>query len=269
MSLSQTLEVRRPRPWARREWRLPAWPAALLLPMLGLLLWAVAAREGWLAANVLPAPVEVWLTLGEIWASGELLDHALWSMGRVVQGFAIGATAGLTLGAAMALSPRVEAYLRPSFLAVAQVPVIGWVPLLMLPLGIGEALKLVIIAKAAFVPVAINTQDGIRAVPRGLVEVAGAYRYSRAQLLRHVVFPAAVPPVFTGIRYGLTNCWKALVAVELLASSEGLGYLLVWGRQMFQMDLVIAGILVIAAIGLAFDTSLARLERRLQRWRAA
>ncbi|WP_431285717.1 ABC transporter permease [Humitalea sp. 24SJ18S-53] len=250
-------------------WRLPTWPSALVVPLAGLLLWVIAARAGWLTPAILPAPAEVWATLGELWKSGDLQSHALWSMGRVAQGFAIGALAGLALGAAMALSPRVDDYLRPSFLAIAQVPVIGWVPLLMLPLGIGEALKIVIIAKAALVPIAINTHAGIRAVPRGFVEVGTAFRYSRLQLLRHVVLPAAIPPVFTGVRYGLTSCWKALVAVELLASAEGLGFLLVWGRQMFQMDLVVAGILVIATIGLLFDGTLALLERRLQRWRPA
>lgn len=265
MSASLTLKIRP----AARGWRLPAWPAALLLPISLLLLWVVAAQAGWLTPAILPAPGEVWATLVDLWHSGELGEHALRSMARVAQGFVIGTAGGLLLGAAMALSPRADDYLRPSFLAIAQVPVIGWVPLLMLPLGIGEALKVVIIAKAALVPVTINTREGIRAVPPGWIEVADVFRYSRAQLLRRVVLPAAVPSVFTGIRYGLTSCWKALVAVELLASAEGLGFLLVWGRQMFQMDVVIVGILVIAAIGLLLDTSLAWLERRLQRGRRA
>jgi sulfonate transport system permease protein len=245
------------------------WPAALLLPAALLALWAAADAVGWLNPAILPAPGDVAATLADLWRSGELGEHAARSLFRVLAGFAIGAGAGLLLGAAMALSQRAEDYLRPSFLAVAQVPVIGWVPLLMLPLGIGEALKIVIIAKAALVPVTLNTRDGIPAVPPGWIEVARVFRYSRAQLLRRVVLPAAVPPIFTGIRYGLTSCWKALVAVELLASAEGLGFLLVWGRQMFQMDVVIAGILVIAAIGLLLDGSLAGLERRLQRGRVA
>ncbi len=266
MSASVALAARQT---SRRAWRLPTWPVALVLPMLGLVAWSVAARQGWLTPAILPAPIEVWQTLVELWRSGDLQNAALWSMGRVAQGFAIGASAGLLLGAAMALSPRTEDYLRPSFLAIAQVPVIGWVPLLMIPLGIGEALKIVIIAKAALVPVTLNTFAGIRAVPRGFVEVGAAFTYSKAQLLRHVVLPAAVPPVFTGIRYGLTSCWKALVAVELLASSEGIGYLLVWGRQMFQMDLVVAAIVIVALVGLVFDGVLAAIERHLQRWQSA
>ena len=265
--LATTLPGTTPRPAA--VWRPPAWPAALLLPAMGLLLWTLAVREEWLPPGILPAPVDVWLTLRELAQSGDLAVHCAWSIGRVAQGFAIGSGLGLLLGIAMALSPRIEDYLRPTFLAIAQVPVIGWVPLLMLPLGIGEALKIVIISKAALVPVTLNTRDAIRNLPRQWLEVAAVLRYGRWQMLRRVVLPATVPPVFTGLRYGLTSCWKALVAVELLASSEGLGYLLLWGRQMFQMDLVIAGILVIAAIGLAFDAGLARVEGRLQRWRAA
>jgi sulfonate transport system permease protein len=257
----------------RRRPRLPAWPAALAtglaVPAAALALWALAARGGWLPPQILPAPELVLETFADLWRAGDILENAGVSLARVLQGFALGGLAGLALGAAMALSRPVEQTIRPTFLAFAQVPTIGWVPLLMLPLGIGEPLKVVIIAKAAMVPVALNALDGIRAVPRGWLEVGAVYRYGRAQLLRRIVLPAAVPPVFTGVRYGLTNCWKALVAVELLASSEGLGHLLVWGRQMFQMDVVLATIAVIAAVGYALDLALAAGERRLQRWREA
>jgi sulfonate transport system permease protein len=83
------------------------------------------------------------------------------------------------------------------------------------------------------------------------------------------VLPASVPSIFTGIRYGLTNAWLALVAVELLASSEGLGYLIVWGRQLFQLDLVIMAMILVGVIGFALDWILGLVERRLQRWEVA
>ncbi len=252
---------------ARRPLRLPTWPIGLIVPLLALALWSLSAQRGWLPPQVLPAPAEVWLTLEDLWRSGDLVSHLGISLLRVAQGFGVGAAIGLALGTAMGLSRTIEAYVRPLFVAVAQVPTIGWLPLLMLPLGIGEALKVVIIAKAALVPVTLNTLDGIRGVPPAWREVGAVFRYDRFQLLRHVILPAAVPPIFTGVRYGLTNSWKALVAVELLASAEGIGYLLVWGRQMFQMDLVIAGMVVIAAVGLLFDGALALVEQRLQRWR--
>ena len=161
----------------------------------------------------------------------------------------------------------IEDYLGPVFKALSQVPVLGFVPLAMMVFGIGEALKVVIIAQASLVPVAIATLKGIRSVPRAYVDVARAFRFSYPQLLRRVMLPAAVPSIFVGIRNGLTQAWLSLVTVELLASSEGLGFLIVWGRQLFQLDLVIAAILVVGVVGLVLDKGLAAIEARLLRWR--
>ena len=202
-----------------------------------------------------------------MWASGDLQGHIAISLLRVIEGFAVGAVLGLALGVAMGLSPVVDDYTRPLFTAVAQIPSLGWIPFLMMIFGIGETLKIVVIAKAAFVPMTLNTAAGIRGIPRGYAEVADALRFTRWQRLRLLVLPGAIAPIFTGIRYGLTHAWLALVAVELLASSEGLGYLLVYGRQMFWLDTVIMAMIVIGLIGFVLDKGLERLEIRMQRWR--
>ncbi|WP_348629371.1 ABC transporter permease [Methylobacterium sp. 17Sr1-1] len=239
----------------------------LLVPLGLLVAWAAAAASGWLPEQILPAPRIVAETLVEMVRSGELAQHAGISGLRVLAGFSLGAGFGLLLGGAMGLSRRVEDAVSPLFTALAQVPTLGWIPLLMLFLGIGETLKIVVIAKAALVPVTLNTAAGIRAIPEGYREVARAYRFTRVQTLRRLILPASVPPVFTGIRYGLTKAWTALVAVELLASAEGLGYLLVWGRQMFWLDTMIVAMALIGLVGVAMDAVLARIEARLQLWR--
>ena len=239
----------------------------LIFPAVTLPIWIIGSERGWLAEQILPRPADVLHTLNEMLASGELAQHAGISLLRVLLGFAVGAGAGLALGAAMGLSRRVDDHVRPLFTAIAQVPALAWIPLAMLLLGIGETLKIVVIAKAAFVPVAMNTSAGIANVPRALVEVGETFRFSPLQMLRHVVLPGAVPPIFTGLRYGLTHAWIALVSVELLASSEGLGYLLVWGRQMFWLDTVLVAMIVIGIIGFASDKLLTAVEARLQRWR--
>ena len=92
-------------------------------------------------------------------------------------------------------------------------------------------------------------------------------RFTALQRLRLVILPAAVAPVFTGIRYGLTKAWTALVAVELLAAAQGLGFLLVWSRQMFWLDMMLFAMIVIGLVGFLMDYGLARVESRLQRWR--
>jgi sulfonate transport system permease protein len=244
---------------------LTATAAALLVPLL--LVWNLASAQGWLPSQILPPPAAVVEIAREMLSSGELWSHASISAFRVFAGFAIGAGLGLALGLAMGLSEPVDDYVKPLFTAIAQVPTLGWIPLLMLFLGIGETLKLVVIAKAAFVPMVLNTSAGIRAIPRGYVEVAEVFRFTRWQTLRHLILPGAVPPIFTGIRYALTKAWTALVAVELLASSAGLGYLLVWARQMFWLDTMILAMLIIGIVGYLMDRGLAAIETRLQAWR--
>ncbi|WP_437678767.1 ABC transporter permease [Sorangium sp. So ce131] len=241
----------------------------LIFPAALLLAWSFAAQRELVPPQILPAPGLVWQTLTELASSGDLHTNILISLERVFGGFAAGGAAGLVLGIAMGLSRRIEDYLHPFFRAVAQVPVLGWLPLLMMLVGIGEALKLIIIATASLVPVALNTLQGIKGVPRSYIEVARVFRFSHAALLRKVVLPAAVPSIAVGIRYGLTQAWLSLVTVELLASSEGVGFLIVWGRQLFQLDVVLAAILVVGILGLALDKGLALIEARLLRWRRA
>jgi sulfonate transport system permease protein len=239
----------------------------LLLPASLLLLWSVASAKQWAPPQILPAPATVVDTLAEQLRSGDLFLNLGISLGRVIAGFAVGGALGLVLGIAMGLSRTVEDYLHPLFKAVSQVPVLGWLPLAMMMLGIGESLKVAIIAHASLVPVALNALKGIRGVSRNYIEVAQVFKFSRRQLLTKVVLPAAVPSIFVGIRYGITQAWLSLVTVELLASSEGLGFMIVWGRQLFQLDLVLSAILVVGAVGLVIDKSLELLESRLLRWR--
>lgn len=260
-------------PPAPPERRSPLWPTlrgwllAWPLPLAVLALWWLAARNAWIAPQVLPSPEAVALTLQEAARSGELWANLQISLLRVLAGFGVGLVGGLLLGVAMGLSPTVKDYVYPTFKAFSQVPVLGWLPLLMLLVGIDEALKIILISKAALVPIALNTLKGIQNVPTRYIEVARVLKFTRWQLLRKVVFPAALAPIWNGVRYGLTHAWLALVVVELLASSEGLGFMIVYGRQLFQLDVVLAAVVVVGAVGYLLDKLLAVIERRLLVWR--
>ena len=247
---------------AARDWLL-AWP----LPLTLLALWWIAARNEWIAPQVLPSPEAVAATFRDLFVSGELWSNLQVSLLRVLGGFAAGLVGGLALGVAMGLSPTVKDYVYPIFKAFSQVPVLGWLPLLMLLVGIDEALKIILIGKAALVPIALNTYKGIQGVPTRLIEVGRVLGFDRRQMLARIVFPAALAPIWGGIRYGLTHAWLALVVVELLASSEGLGYLIVYGRQLFQLDVVLAAVAVVGIVGYALDKALAAVEARLLHWR--
>lgn len=260
---TRTPRRRRESLWPQIKRLLLAWPFPLAL----LALWALASANEWVPPQILPSPATVAATFVDLLKSGELEDNTLISLQRVLYGFAAGGSIGLLLGVGMGLSPLFKDYVYPTFKAFAQVPALGWLPLLMMLVGIDEALKIILIAKAAAVPIALNTYKGMQGVPTRYIEVARVYRFSRWQLLRRVVFPAAFPTIWNGIRYGLTHAWLALVIVELLASSEGLGFLIVYGRQLYQLDVVLAAVVVVGAVGFALDKVLALIEVRLLRWR--
>ncbi|GAB7539949.1 ABC transporter permease [Burkholderia sp. 22PA0099] len=246
-------------------WIIAPW----LLPAVLFALWTIGCERGWIAPQILPPPEAVWQTLAELARSGDLLSNTWISLQRVLFGFAAGSLAGFAIGAWLGLSRTAEAYVLPSFNAIVQIPVLGWLPFLLLLVGVGEPLKIILIAHAALVPVAMSTLQGFRETPPALDEAARVFGYSRLQRIVHVVLPAAVPTLATGVRLGFTKAWLALVVVELVASSEGLGYLIVYGRQLFQLDLVMAAVVIVGAIGYAINRLLDALEARLRRGRAS
>jgi sulfonate transport system permease protein len=239
-----------------------------LLPLALLGLWYLGTERGWLSEQVLPPPTFVYQTLGDLISTGDLWLNASASLQRVLVGFLIGSGLGVSLGLVMGLSKTVEDYLLPTFNALVQIPVLGWMPFALLLFGIGEPLKYVLIAHAALVPVTLCTLQAFHQVPKRLLEVGRAYGFSQRQIVTDIVLPSAVAPIFTGLRLGFTKAWLSLVVVELLASSEGLGYLIAYGRQLFQLDLVMAAVVVVGTVGLLIDRGFEFIERRLNKGRA-
>ncbi|NHB59063.1 ABC transporter permease [Acinetobacter sp. 194] len=237
------------------------WICGIALPLLVLCIWWIAAKQHWLPEQILPAPQLVWSTTIELWQSGDLQFNFLVSAKRILWSVLLGVGIGLGLGAWFALSTRAQRFVYPTIQLVAQFPIIGWIPLLMIFLGIDEALKIVAISLAVVSPVLIATFKGIQQVPQHLLEVAKVYQFSKWQTLSKVVIPASLPATISGIRQGGMQAWLALVFVELLASSEGIGFLMVWGRQLMQMDIVFMGIIFIGLTGFALDSFLAIFER--------
>ena len=250
----------------RRKLRLPRAALGLLLPVLALLAAEAGVRSGLIPANLLPAPSEIAATIASLAQQG-LGGHVLASTVRVAIGFTGGALLAIVLGAAVGLNRTVEALLDPTFQALRAIPSLAWVPLLLLWLGIDEAPKLVLIGVGAFFPVYMGVASGIRDVDRKLIDAARMYRLSRPALARRVLLPAALPSIFTGLRNGLSLAWMFMVAAELIAASQGLGYLLSDGRETSRADIVLAAIVLLALLGKASDSLMQRLENRLLAWR--
>jgi sulfonate transport system permease protein len=238
-----------------------------LAPAGILLVWIICSQHRWIPEQILPKPRLVYQTFLNYLSDGTLLSDTLISLKRVAEGFALGGLLGTVFGTMIGISNTVRSYFEPTFLALSQVPAFGWAPLIILLVGIDEAFKVSLIAWAACIPAVLNTSQGIWEVPLAYRELGQIYRLGRWQTLRTIVLPAAVPAIFVGLREALANSWQTLVAAELLASSEGLGYLMSWGRQLFQLEVVITAMIVVGAIGLSLNLLFRGFERRLQRWR--
>jgi sulfonate transport system permease protein len=238
----------------------------LIVP-LGLLgAWTLSAMTGALPEQILPPPWVVLDTIRDGVQDGSLLSGTVTSLRRVAEGFAAGALAGLALGVLTGLSKTLRDYVDPLFLALSQVPTLGWLPIMVLFVGLDEGLKVIVIGWSAFIPVVLNTAQGVRDVPQAYIELGRVLSFGRWSTLTTIVLPSAVPSIFTGLREGLANSWQTLVAVELIASFEGLGYLMAYGRQLFQLELVLSAMIVVGLIGLLIHGALTLVESRLQRW---
>jgi sulfonate transport system permease protein len=245
---------------------LPQVVLPLLIPAAAIVAWQVTASWSLLPIQILPSPSLVATTFLDLLRGGDIAANLQISLWRISCGFLIGSAAGLGLGTAMGVSQRIDDYCGPLFRALAQIPSLGWVPILILIFGLDEIVKYLIIAKACFIPATLATAQGIRNIPRQYLEVASVLRLSRRSVLTKLIMPGALPTIFGGLRLALSHAWIALITVEMLAATEGVGYMMVWGRTLFQIDIVIVGMILIGIIGLIMDRGVTRLERRLRRW---
>jgi sulfonate transport system permease protein len=240
---------------------------ALLLPLVLLLAWQVTTSVTRVfLPHQLPSPWQVVTTAWELAQDGELSRHVVASLGRILAGFAIGAGAAILVGTLVGLSQTVEIMVDPTLQLVRNVPSLAWVPFLLLWLGIGEAPKITLIAIGAFFPVYLNLLTGIRQTDRKLIEVGYVFGMGRVDLVRRIILLSAFPYLLAGLRIGIGQGWLFLVAAELIASTRGLGFLLIDGQNTARPNIMLVGILVLAGFGKLSDALLRRIERRVLHW---
>lgn len=238
----------------------------LTLPAVLIFICEYLVRAGFIEPYLLPAPSSLWLTLTEL-AAGDLWQHIWASSWRVFAGFAIGSLLALGFAVLVGLNKQAEDFLEPSFSAIKSIPSLAWIPLLLLWLGIDEASKITLIAIGAFFPVYTNTVAAIKGVDRKLTEVAQVYRLKYRQRVQQIILPAASAGILTGLRNGLSLSWMFMIAAELIAATQGIGYLLSDGRETSRPDIVILAIILLAVLGKLTDSLMKALETWVLRWR--
>jgi sulfonate transport system permease protein len=236
-------------------------------PLLLLLYWAVLSETGFLDGRILPAPWVAVETAIELIRTGRLQEHLAVSAWRAAQGLALGTVAGIALALLSGLS-LLGGYVIDGLVQLKRgVPVLALIPFMVLWFGVGETMKISVIAVTVFVPIYLHTHNALRAIDIRQVELAETLGLSRAQFIRHVVLPGALPGLLLGLRFGVTAAWLALVVVEQLNATSGIGYMVTLARNYAQTDVMLVGLVVYALLGLASDAVVRLVQARALRWR--
>jgi ABC-type nitrate/sulfonate/bicarbonate transport system permease component len=250
--------------------------ARLRLTYFIVLAGALASWQALAASHVfpkfaVPAPLEVYhafITLTTTGYLGSTLQQDLLvSFVRVSTAFAGGVLIGVVIGIVMSENRVIFAIVDPFLQFLRPIPPLAYVPLFVVWFGIGELPKVLLILVSVVPVLILNTANGVRNTPGYRVEVARNLGATRPQILRRVVLPSALPDIFAGMKVAIGVAWSTLVAAELIAASQGLGWLIEQAGTQLQTSYVVTGIIVIGIVGYTMDISIRLLERLIVPWR--
>jgi NitT/TauT family transport system permease protein len=245
----------------------PGW--GLLPVVIFLVLWEVIARLNALSGNLLLPPFsEVVMEFYQLSANGVLGQNFLSSLIRVLIGFCAGSLVGIAIGIIMGWNKLVNRALHPLISLFYPIPTLGWIPLLMLWIGINEMLPITLIFICSFFPVLYNTVTGIKSVDQDYVKAAKSLGASDTKILATVVMPLALPNIFTGLRLEAGMAWRVIIAAEMVAIPSGIGALLMRAESLIRIDIIIVCLIVLAVMCLLFEKFFEYLENRITaRWK--
>ena len=212
------------------------------------------ARSGYFAPALLPTLPTIGRTLVAMVVDGSMLEHAAFTLYRVMFGFGLAVVVGLPLGILMGRFQRVENFFLPLVSALMPIPSFALVPLFMLWFGIGNLTTILIVFYAATFPMMFNTWSGVRSVNPLWLRAAGAMGADEHKLFWKVIIPGASPFIITGMRQAFLRSWIAVVGAEMIAASDwGLGWVIFDAKEFLNTDIMLASLIVIGLIGFAFE----------------
>lgn len=218
------------------------------------LAYEAAARSGYFAAALMPTIPTVAQTLYAGILDGSMIEHAAFTLYRVLFGFGLAIAVGLPLGILMARFAAVENFFLPLVSALMPIPSFALVPLFMLWFGIGNLTTILIVFYAASFPMLFNTWSGVRSVNPLWLRAAGAMGADEHRLFWKVIIPGAAPFIITGMRQAFLRAWIGVIGAEMIAASDwGLGWVIFDSKEFLQTDVMIASLVVIGAIGFVFE----------------
>lgn len=255
---------------SRFAYALDQWRGRLLrigVPIGILLAWQLAGVFGLVAPEVLPSPTDILAAFKELIALGDLQAALPASLSRSFTGLAIGGSIGLVLGLFAGLWRVGEEIFDAPLQMLRTIPFIALVPLFITWFGIDELAKIIVISAATIFPMYLNTYAGVRGIDPKLIEAAKIFGLNDRQVAVHVILPTALPSILVGLRYAAGISLLALVVAEQINARSGIGYILNNANMNQRPDIIIAGILVYAALGIGTDLVMRFVERVALPWR--
>lgn len=237
-----------------------------IIPALALLLWYLSTRPG-MNNTLMPSPDKVIIRVGDMIKSGQLLEYLSVSTVRAAKGLLLGGLIGLTLAFLTGLNKLMDLTLNTSIQMLRTIPVLAAISLMIIWFGIGERVKVYMVAFGVFFPIYINTYHGIKSIDKGLMEMGAVYGLGRIRIFTEIILPGALPSILVGLRLSLGTMWLLLIASEQIATDAGIGYMAMSARELLQMDKIVLAIILYAILGKLSDFAATWLERTLIRWR--
>lgn len=264
---------RAPSAWRRRG----LLALATLLPWVVLVtLWEVAIARGWVQASLLPPPssfigyaIENKLRVGFGNDAMTIPGAIVASVYRVLAGMSLGFVAAIVTGIAISMSSVMSAALLPIVRGLAPIAPIAWIPLGIMLLGIGNATAIFIVFTGVYFLLTLSTVASVGSVDQRLVKTARTFGASQRQVWLWVIFPAVLPQVFTMLRINFFAAWMAVLAAEMVGLKNGVGMMVILGREMFNGNLIMLGICIVGVVGYAVDSFLLLVQRKVLWWQAS
>jgi len=246
-------------------------PLVSTFAVLGaLFIWFLVGELELTSPLFLPHPLDVLETLWDLLNDGyrqvPLWQHIFASVSRAMIAFLVASVTGIPVGLLMGMFPTLNALLNPFVQFLRPLPKLALIPLVIVWFGIGEFSKFLLIYLATFLTIVVSASAAVMSVKEGRLRVARSLGFNNFQLFMHVIFPSALPELFTGVRVGIGIGWTTLIAAEMIASTTGLGWMVLNASEYLRTDVVMLGILLLGITGYLIDFSLVTAQRLTIHW---
>ncbi len=263
----QVTEQAEPLPVRKTRKKFPVLVLKLVVPVILFAFWILITEKDWIKPYFVPKIEKIAVRFVEMVRFESLLDDFWVSFHVMLIGYVLGVTLGLIQGFMLGISRINDTLFSPTLNAVRQVPLLAWFPLFVLFFGINTPMKVVFITVGVFVHVYLNVYQGIRAVNKEYIEVANVFEYTRWQTVRRVIFPAAFPAIYTGLRLAASFSWGYVVFAEMMNGRRGMGWILNDAQELLDAPRLYVAIVIIGFFGFFLDYLLGLLEKRVMHWK--